>query len=59
MGKREGEGFYRYVNGDEFRGECKNDEKHSGQYKFFNRNSFEGRFKNGEFSYGVMIYVNG
>jgi len=52
-------GYYKYINGDEFKGEWRNDEKYSANYKFLSGNSFEGRFKNGELLYGVMVYSNG
>ena len=58
-GKREGFGIYRYPNGDEFKGEWKNDEKLIGQYKFSDGRSFDGRFKKNQMSYGVMLYQNG
>lgn len=58
-GKREGNGVYCYQNGDEFRGEWKNDQKMMGSYRFSGGASFEGRFKKNEMNYGVMIYENG
>lgn len=58
-GKRYGSGTYRYANGDEFKGEWKNDEKIYGFYRFKDGATFEGRFKSNNISYGVMVYQNG
>lgn len=58
-GKREGQGTYKYVNGDEFKGEWKNDEKQIGKYTFGTRDEFEGRFRNGQMAFGMMHYANG
>ena len=46
-GKRDGQGTYLYRNGDEFRGEWKNDEKVMGKYIFQGGEIFEGKFRNG------------
>lgn len=58
-GKRCGNGTYKFPNGDEFRGEWKNDEKIYGLYRFKDGPTFEGRFKLNNISYGVMVYENG
>ena len=44
-GKRDGQGTYKYMNGDEFKGEWKNDQKQIGKYTFSTGDEFEGKFK--------------